>query len=75
MVAREIAEMKSSATSRIYTVLLTGSATISKSPIVLPKPDGTSSGRLNTFKALTIIFIFGSLRRALIGCDFATNVF
>ena len=35
--AREIADMKPPATSRISTVLLTGSVKISKSPAVLPK--------------------------------------
>lgn len=62
-VTREIAEMKSPATLRIYTVLLTGSVTI------------TSSGRLTTFTEMTIVSIFGNLRRTLIGCHFVTDVF
>ena len=44
IVAREIADMKPPATSRISTVLLTGSVKISNSPAVLPKRQGTNSG-------------------------------
>ena len=51
-VTRGIADIKSPATSRIYTVFLTGFVTISKSPVVLPKQHGTSSGSLNTLKEL-----------------------